>query len=408
MTTLLIRTFPSRKMVWCPAARCKTTVPASFRVLASQRRRWTVSTIHNLVELLKVRNLCGTFCFSMQFVVACDLFGTLVLPVAICLTYALVVNSILSPPHSFQEAIPILLLGAVLGLPGVLVLLTSRQISYIGWMLLYFVSLPIWNFALPVIAFWRWDDVSWGDTRRVEGENVQRAKQVELKRKKTIKDKTVVFDETQVPLRKWGDWERSRLRKIRRMERRRKHEQQRQQQRTNPLLSPGDAGDASSWDSHSQHSSDEDVWGEDVGGYNEDASSSSRLGHAEPPPLARLSPRLSPDPFRLADEMSDEDDEMQQRVDDGTMRAILERGFDAGKGDDASGLTAPPRSTSQQPGWGSRLARSPPPPPHGIGIGEYFPAAVSSSSSTAVMASTGHARQRSQGTRQHYHHEGPL
>ena len=86
LSTLMLRTFPKRKQIFVPQAVCKTQVPDEFKVLLSQRRRWINSTIHNLFELVLVRDLCGTFCFSMQFVVFIDLTGTLVLPVAICFT----------------------------------------------------------------------------------------------------------------------------------------------------------------------------------------------------------------------------------------------------------------------------------------------------------------------------------
>lgn len=87
LTTLMLRTFPKRKQVFVPQAVCKTTVPDKFMVLLSQRRRWINSTIHNLMELVLVRDLCGTFCFSMQFVVFIELIGTLVLPAAIAFTF---------------------------------------------------------------------------------------------------------------------------------------------------------------------------------------------------------------------------------------------------------------------------------------------------------------------------------
>jgi chitin synthase len=86
LSTLMLRTFPKRKQVFVPQAVCKTTVPETFSVLLSQRRRWINSTVHNLMELVLVRDLCGTFCFSMQFVVAIELIGTLVLPAAIAFT----------------------------------------------------------------------------------------------------------------------------------------------------------------------------------------------------------------------------------------------------------------------------------------------------------------------------------
>ena len=87
LSTLMLRTFPKRKQVFVPQAVCKTTVPDAFMVLLSQRRRWINSTIHNLMELVLVRDLCGTFCFSMQFIVFIELIGTLVLPAAIAFTF---------------------------------------------------------------------------------------------------------------------------------------------------------------------------------------------------------------------------------------------------------------------------------------------------------------------------------
>jgi chitin synthase len=173
LTTCLIRTFPNRKMMFLPQARCRTVVPDTFSVLLSQRRRWINSTIHNLMELVLVRNLCGTFCFSMQFVVFMDLLGTVVLPIAIALTYLLLVSVALSPPKTFPEAIPIVLLVGVLGLPAVLILITTRKVVYVFWMFIYLAALPIWNFILPVYAFWHFDDFSWGETR-YDWETVQR------------------------------------------------------------------------------------------------------------------------------------------------------------------------------------------------------------------------------------------
>ncbi|KAH8924218.1 glycosyltransferase family 2 protein [Atractiella rhizophila] len=206
LTTLMIRTFPNRKMMFCPQAKCRTIAPDEFKVLLSQRRRWINSTIHNLMELVRVPNLCGTFCFSMQFVVFMELIGTVVLPVAISLTYTLIVNYILNPPNNFADAIPLLLLGAVLGLPAVLILLTTRKIVYILWMFIYLLALPVWNFILPVYSFWHFDDFSWGETRKVAGEG---------KDKGHGDDSGTVSSDT-VPLRRWEDWERTRLRKEKR------------------------------------------------------------------------------------------------------------------------------------------------------------------------------------------------
>ncbi|KAI1002278.1 Chitin synthase 4 [Podosphaera aphanis] len=197
LSTLMLRTFPKRKQVFVPQAVCKTTVPESFSVLLSQRRRWINSTIHNLMELVFVRDLCGTFCFSMQFVVAIELIGTLVLPAAIVFTFYVVTISILySPP----QIIPLVLLALILGLPAVLIVLTAHRWSYVAWMLIYLISLPVWNFILPTYAFWKFDDFSWGDTRKTDGEKTKKAG-IEYEGE---------FDSSKITMKRWGEFEKER------------------------------------------------------------------------------------------------------------------------------------------------------------------------------------------------------
>jgi chitin synthase len=249
----MIRTFPRRKMVFCPSAKCKTVVPDTFAVLLSQRRRWIGSSIHNLFELAQVPNLCGVFCFSYQFLVIVELFGTLTLPIGIILTYALAINLILVPPTTFQQCIPVILLVSVLALPTLLIVATARKPSYVVWMLIYIAALPIWNFVLPIYALWHLDDLSWGDTRRVEGETT--------KQKVYSEDKTAVFDGTSVPLRRWADWEKSRLRNLRRSAQR-KREMERMDQVKRVQQKTWQRAEAQSI--VSDHSGDK--WGSDIGG----------------------------------------------------------------------------------------------------------------------------------------------
>jgi chitin synthase len=147
LTTLMLRSFPSRKMLFIPQATCETMVPDTLSILLSQRRRWINSTIHNLLELVLVRDLCGTFCISMQCVVFFEIIGTVVLPAAISFTFYLVLSSLLFPP---VQMIPLLLLAAILGLPGLLIVVTARSPKYLFWMVIYLLSLVIWNFVLPL------------------------------------------------------------------------------------------------------------------------------------------------------------------------------------------------------------------------------------------------------------------
>ncbi|KAF2146849.1 glycosyltransferase family 2 protein [Aplosporella prunicola CBS 121167] len=198
LSTLMLKTFPKRKQVFVPQAICKTVVPDEFKVLLSQRRRWINSTVHNLMELVLVRDLCGTFCFSMQFVVFIELVGTLVLPAAISFTIYLIAIAIKAAiEHTAAPTIPLVLLALILGLPAVLIVLTAHRWSYVAWMLIYLISLPVWNFILPTYAFWKFDDFSWGDTRKTAGEKTKKAG-IEYEGE---------FDSSKITMKRWTDFE---------------------------------------------------------------------------------------------------------------------------------------------------------------------------------------------------------
>ncbi|GAA6009544.1 hypothetical protein JCM11491_003597 [Sporobolomyces phaffii] len=199
LTTLMLRTFPRRKMMFCPQAVCKTIVPDTFGVLLSQRRRWINSTVHNLFELIVVPDLCGVFCFSMRFVIFMELAGTLVLPAAIAFTLYLIVIAII--PGTVKPTVSLILLALILGIPAVLIVVTSRRFAYLGWMLIYLCSLPIWNFVLPAYAFLHMDDFSWGATRLVAGE---------VKGADAHGAKEGTFDSSHITMKRWADWERDR------------------------------------------------------------------------------------------------------------------------------------------------------------------------------------------------------
>ncbi|CAO1625284.1 unnamed protein product [Sympodiomycopsis kandeliae] len=200
LTTLMLKTFPKRKMMFVPQAVCKTVVPDTFRILLSQRRRWINSTVHNLAELVMVNDLCGTFCFSMRFVVFMELAGTLVLPAAIAFTLYVVISAVIDAGSGKKvEAIPLILLAVILGLPGVLIIVTTRKIAYVGWMLVYLCSLPIWNFVFPSYAFWHMDDFSWGATRVIQGEV-----------KGDHSDAEGKFDPSNITMKRWIEFERDR------------------------------------------------------------------------------------------------------------------------------------------------------------------------------------------------------
>jgi hypothetical protein len=86
------------------------------------------------MELVLVSDLCGIACLSMQFVVFMDLLGTAMLPAAVALAvYVIVMCAMMDQP----QILPITVLVAILGLPAVLIVLTTRKVSMFGWMLVW-------------------------------------------------------------------------------------------------------------------------------------------------------------------------------------------------------------------------------------------------------------------------------
>ena len=81
LTTLLMKFHSKYKTKYTLHAKAWTVAPDSWRIFMSQRRRWINSTVHNLVELIPLQQLCGFCCFSMRFVVFVDLISTVVQPV---------------------------------------------------------------------------------------------------------------------------------------------------------------------------------------------------------------------------------------------------------------------------------------------------------------------------------------
>lgn len=194
LTTLMMKNFPQYKMMFTPYAKCRTVAPDQWRVLLSQRRRWINSTIHNLLELILLQELCGFCCLSMRFVVLTDLIGTITLPSSVIYLIYLIYEVI-----SGSGPIPTIALGMLAGAYGLqsLIFIFKRQWQHIGWMVIYMLAIPIFSFFIPLYAFWHFDDFSWGNTRVVVGD----------KKKQIIVTDDEKFDEKMIPLKKWAVYE---------------------------------------------------------------------------------------------------------------------------------------------------------------------------------------------------------
>ncbi|KAF1940026.1 hypothetical protein EJ02DRAFT_424326 [Clathrospora elynae] len=194
LTTLMTKHFPSMSYKFIPDAYALTAAPETWSILLSQRRRWINSTIHNLAELVFLKDLCGFCCFSMRFVVFIDLFGTIVLP-SICAYLVYLVYTVSSGKGQFPM-FSIIMLAAVYGLQA-LIFIIKRQWQHVGWMIIYLMAFPIYSLALPMYSFWKQDDFSWGNTRVVIGE--QGTKQV-------LTTDEEGFDPKSIPMMRWDEY----------------------------------------------------------------------------------------------------------------------------------------------------------------------------------------------------------
>ena len=175
LTTLILKHFPTFKTKFAPDARAMTAAPEKWSILLSQRRRWINSTIHNLFELVTLKNLCGFCCFSMRFVVFVDLLGTIMLPATCVYLVYLIVNA--ATRHASPPIFSLVMLAAVYGLQA-LIFLLKRQWQFIGWLIIYMLAYPcvalhrcsfvkltrpadrVYSFFLPLYSFWHFDDFS--------------------------------------------------------------------------------------------------------------------------------------------------------------------------------------------------------------------------------------------------------
>ncbi|KAJ2338039.1 hypothetical protein GGF43_006969, partial [Coemansia sp. RSA 2618] len=93
-------------------------------------------------------------------------------------------------------ALPLLLMALAFVLQGAMIVVTTQRVAYIYWMLIYILALPVWNLIMPIYAFWRFDDFSWGRSRELATDEDKHA--------------FITADERQalepIPLMRWNDW----------------------------------------------------------------------------------------------------------------------------------------------------------------------------------------------------------
>jgi chitin synthase len=194
LTTLLMKHHSKYKTKYIFRAHAWTIAPESWSVFLSQRRRWINSTVHNLIELMPLQQLCGFCCFSMRFIVFIDLLSTIVQPVL--LGYIIYLIYLVSTSSSVIPMTAFILLGAIYGLQAIIFII-RRKWEMVGWMIIYILATPVFSFALPLYSFWHMDEFSWGNTRVVTGEKGQ----------KVVLSDEGKFDPDSIPKKRWEEYQ---------------------------------------------------------------------------------------------------------------------------------------------------------------------------------------------------------
>ncbi|KAI1339488.1 class V chitin synthase [Xylariaceae sp. FL0016] len=194
LTTLLLKYHSKYKTKYIFRAKAWTVAPDTWTVFMSQRRRWINSTVHNLMELVPMGQLCGFCCFSMRFIVFIDLLSTVVQPVTIAYIVYLIV--LVATASTVVPLTSFIMLAAVYGLQAIIFIM-RRKWEMVGWMILYIIAIPVFSFGLPLYSFWHMDDFNWGNTRVVAGESG----------KKVVISDEGKFDPASIPRKKWEEYQ---------------------------------------------------------------------------------------------------------------------------------------------------------------------------------------------------------
>lgn len=140
LTTLLLKHHNNYKTKYIFNAHAWTIAPDEWSIFMSQRRRWINSTLHNLMELMPMQQLCGFCCFSMRFVVFLDLLSTIIQPVTVAYIVYLIV--MVATSSSVVPMMAFILLAAVYGLQAII--FTLRRKWEMVSAVYYFVPFIVW------------------------------------------------------------------------------------------------------------------------------------------------------------------------------------------------------------------------------------------------------------------------
>ncbi|KAJ3031879.1 UNVERIFIED_CONTAM: Chitin synthase, class 3 [Siphonaria sp. JEL0065] len=169
LTALAMMRFPDRKITFVPQSLCFTTVPHTFSMLLSQRRRWINSSMHNSVKLLTSTDRNELWVFILKAYIILELISTILLPITFC---GILVSLLMGITDVLFELLVNTLVASLV------ILCIRLDLKMITDLIIYLSALPLWYFVFPLYGFWSQDNFSWGETRKVEGESMDQGQEV--------------------------------------------------------------------------------------------------------------------------------------------------------------------------------------------------------------------------------------
>jgi chitin synthase len=163
LTSILINTYTDMKIKYVPAVKCITEVPASFKHLILQRRRWSNSLIACHIYLLQSKFIS----IGLYVVVVIELSVILLLPLLIIVG---LIGFILTMSIQGYSALPVIITGNI-SLMNFYVTLISGKYR----MLLYYFPFMVlsWMFTIiiPYDSILRFNVVEWNSVSDISSSN---------------------------------------------------------------------------------------------------------------------------------------------------------------------------------------------------------------------------------------------
>lgn len=203
LTTLIMQEHPDKKLAYISDAECYTNVPNSFKMLLSQRRRWSNSLIVCLFFLgLNPPKQSLFKHIKMYLIIFTELFIIFILPLVIVIG---LLNSIVSIAVQGYSFLPVLITSLII-LLNLIITIIACKFDMILRFFAFFIYLPVFSILIPLYSILNLDNLNWGITRtNVQESNETVVEAVGVNNLNNVEDPNA-FVEIQTPTRASGEF----------------------------------------------------------------------------------------------------------------------------------------------------------------------------------------------------------